>query len=164
MNPKIDSYLIDGCGRCSLYKTPDCKVISWQSELKQLRKIVLSSGLREELKWSQPCYTLNGKNVLLVAAFKGYAFISFFKGALLKDKSKILDSPGKSSQAFRQIRFTSVQQIDKMKSLIDTYIFEAIEIEEKGMKVQLQKNMEPAPDELHEQFIADPDFEKPLKL
>ncbi|NNF34389.1 MAG: hypothetical protein HKN68_09795 [Saprospiraceae bacterium] len=78
MNPKVDTYLIDGCGRCKLYKTPQCKVHNWTEELKLLRSIVIESGLNETYKWSQPCYTYNNNNVLIVTAFKDYACISFF--------------------------------------------------------------------------------------
>ena len=163
MNPKVDTYLADGCGRFPLYKTADCKVITWQAELIRIRSIVLDCGIQEEIKWSQPCYTHNSKNILIVAAFKAYAFISFFKGSLLKDESKILDIPGKSSQAVRQIRFTSTEQIDDMEPIIRAYIHEAIEIEDKGLKVQFQKNMEPEPDELIAIFLQDSEFEKAFR-
>ena len=77
MNPKVDAFLVDGCGRCALYKTPDCKVISWQLVIEALRAVALQTELVEDFKWSQPCYTLNNKNGLLISAFKEYAFISF---------------------------------------------------------------------------------------
>jgi uncharacterized protein YdeI (YjbR/CyaY-like superfamily) len=64
-NPEVDLYLAEGCGRCSLHRTPLCKVHTWPRELKELRKIVLECGLREDFKWSQPCYTYNNRNILL---------------------------------------------------------------------------------------------------
>jgi uncharacterized protein YdeI (YjbR/CyaY-like superfamily) len=94
MNPEVDHYLAEGCGRCSLYGTPRCKVHNWPRELKELRRIVLECGLQEEFKWSQPCYTYNNRNILLVTALKEYAVIAFFKGSLLKDPHKILDGKG----------------------------------------------------------------------
>ncbi len=160
MNPKVDTYLIDGCGRCPLYQTPQCKVHTWQAELKGLRKLVLECGLHEEYKWSQPCYTYQRSNVLLVSAFKEYAFISFFKGSLLKDPYEILVKPGKSSQASRLIRITSALQIDEMESIIKAYIHKAIELEKKGLKVQFEKNLEPIPEELQKKLDEDPDFRK----
>ena len=66
----IDQYLTEGCGRCKLFQTPNCKVHRWSEELLLLRSIILQTGLTEELKWSMPCYTLNGKNILMLAAFK----------------------------------------------------------------------------------------------
>ena len=84
MNPLIDSYLTDGCGRCPLGGTPDCKVHNWREHLETLRTLVLSTELTEELKWGVPCYTFQKSNVLLLGAFKDNCAVSFFKGALLK--------------------------------------------------------------------------------
>src|SRR5690606_35751833 len=101
MNPDVDVYLADGCGRCSLYNTPDCKVHTWHKELVELRSILLECGLTEELKWSQPCYTFQKKNILILGAFKNYSVLSFFKGSLLKDELNLLSKPGANSQAGR---------------------------------------------------------------
>lgn len=95
MNPQIDAYIADGCGRCKFFATPECKVRSWQSELEALRKIVLQCGLKEELKWGVPCYTYENKNIVIVSAFKEFCALNFFKGALLKDSEELLESPGK---------------------------------------------------------------------
>ena len=81
----IDQYLTEGCGRCKLFQTSQCKVHCWNEELLLLREIIIKAGLKEELKWSMPCYTMNEKNILMLAAFKDYCTIGFFKGALLKD-------------------------------------------------------------------------------
>jgi uncharacterized protein YdeI (YjbR/CyaY-like superfamily) len=148
INPKVDVFMEEGCGRCPLVGTPECKVITWRKELEQLRTIVLDSELVEEYKWSQPCYTYNGSNVLIVSAFKEYAMISFFKGSLLKDPEGILVKPGESSQAARQIRVTSVEEIIEIEPIIRSYILEAIAIEKAGLKVNFKKNPEPMPEEL----------------
>lgn len=158
-NPKVDNYLIEGCGRCPLVATPDCKVNDWRKELVELRRIILESGLTEELKWSQPCYTWEGSNVLIMAAFKDFASVSFFKGALLKDPDGVLISPGPSSQAVRQFKFTSVEQIEEMEAVIKAYLQEAIEVEKAGLKVEFKQNPEPVPDELQQIFDEDPAFE-----
>jgi uncharacterized protein YdeI (YjbR/CyaY-like superfamily) len=155
MNPQVDQYLIDGCGRCEHYKTSNCKVLHWTNELKLLREIVLQSELTEEYKWSQPCYTLKGKNVLIVTAFKDYACISFFKGALLNDKHSMLISPGKSSQAAKQLQFTDVQTIIDQNDQIQAYIEQAIQTEKSGKKVEFKKGVEPFPEELIEAFAED---------
>ena len=148
MNPKVDLYLVEGCGRCSLFKKPECKVHTWAELLRPLRSIVLDCGLAEAYKWSQPCYTYQNKNVLMVTAFKAYATLAFFKGALLKDPHHILVSPGEHSQASRQIRFTAVKDIMAMESILKEYIYEAIEIEKAGLKVHFKKEPEPMPAEL----------------
>lgn len=158
MNPKVDTYLEDGCGRCSLYKTPQCKVNSWPEELKLLRRIVLDCGLTEEFKWKQPCYTWNGNNVLLVTAFKEYVAVAFFKGSLLKDTNNLLAKPGENSQAARQFRFTNVADIRKLEAEIKAYIYEAIEVEKAGLKVSFKKEAEPLPEELLIKFSEMPEL------
>lgn len=139
MNTNVDTYFTDGCGRCKFGGTPECKVHNWPDELKQLRRIILDCGLNEESKWGVPCYTYKNSNVLMLAAFKEYASLSFFKGTLLSDTGKILDKPGESSQAVRMFKFTDVQDILKIESTIKAYIFEAIEVEKAGLKVKLKK-------------------------
>ena len=120
--------------------TPDCKVHRWPEELEKLRKIVLDCGLTEELKWGIPCYTYNKSNVATVSAFNEYCSISFFKGALLKNADRILEKPGKNTQAARLIRFTNVQEIVKLQADLKDHIFEAIEVEKAGLKVGSKKN------------------------
>jgi|GEM_PF-6676445 len=46
MNTTPDGYLTDGCGRCPLHATPQCKVYKWPQELAHFRRIVLDCGLR----------------------------------------------------------------------------------------------------------------------
>ena len=111
MNPKIDNYLAEGCGRCPLVGTPDCKVHQWPEELMKLRNILLDCGLTEELKWGVPCYTYQSKNIVLVSALRNYCAFSFLKGVLLEDPHNILEKPGPNSQSDRVIKFTSVEQI-----------------------------------------------------
>jgi uncharacterized protein YdeI (YjbR/CyaY-like superfamily) len=160
MNPQVDLYLEDGCGRCKFYKTPQCKVHNWQNELKVLRKIVLDCGLTEELKWSVPVYTYNQKNIAIVSAFKEYCSLSFFKGSLLQDSEGILYKQGESSQSARIIKFTSVKEILSREALLKAYIFEALEIENAGLKVEFKKNLEPVPIELEHKFETDIEFKK----
>jgi uncharacterized protein YdeI (YjbR/CyaY-like superfamily) len=158
MNPKIDKYLSEGCGRCPLGGTSDCKVHNWTDELKKLRKLVLDCGLTEELKWGVPCYTYRNNNVLIVSAFKDFCAVSFFKGSLLKDPYGILAKPGKNSQATRYARFTNIQEIIEAEPVLKAYIFEAIEAEKAGWKVEFKKNPEPIPEELQQKLDEDQFF------
>ena len=148
----IDQYLTEGCGRCKLFQTPFCKVHKWTEELVLLRSIILQTGLTEELKWSMPCYTLNGKNILMLAAFKDYCSLSFFKGSLLKDELSLLISPGENSNAVRQFRFTDAKQIIKIKKTILQFINEAIAIEESGAKIIPAKSKKEIIPELQDAF------------
>lgn len=155
----IDQYLTEGCGRCKLYQTPLCKVHKWTEELVLLRSIILQAGLIEELKWSMPCYTLNGKNILMLAAFKDYCSLSFFKGSLLKDELSLLISPGENSNAVRQFRFTDAKQIIKIKKTILQFINEAIAIEESGAKIIPAKSKKEIIPELQDAFSHNPKLE-----
>ncbi|MFN0201337.1 MAG: YdeI/OmpD-associated family protein [Bacteroidia bacterium] len=160
MNPEIDLYLAEGCGRCPLGGTPDCKVHNWQEELIQLRRIILECGLVEELKWKHPCYTYQNNNVLLLGAFKDYCMLSFLKGALLQDVNGLLVKPGENTQVGRVIRFTSVEQILEIENTLKTYIYEAVEVEKAGLKGAYKSISEYAiPEELQQKFIEDPDFQ-----
>ncbi|MEO1257623.1 MAG: DUF1801 domain-containing protein [Bacteroidota bacterium] len=156
MNKTVDNYFLDGCGRCPLGGTPDCKALKWIPQLELLRNIVLSCGLKEECKWGVPCYTFRNKNVLLVSAFKKYCAISFFKGSLIKNNTELLEKPGKNSQAARLIKFTNTEKIRKMEAEIKACIFEAIEIEKAGLNIKFKKHPEPIPLELEEKFNQDP--------
>lgn len=158
MNHNVDLYLEEGCGRCSLYRTPHCKVHNWSEELKQLRRIVLECGLDEAFKWSQPCYLFQKKNILLVTAFKEYAALAFFKGALLSDPGGILVAPGTNSQSVRQIRFTGISDVIEMESTLKAYIYEAVEVEKLGLKVNFKKGPDPIPEELLNKFNELPEL------
>ena len=155
-NPNIDIYLAEGCGRCPLGASPECKVHDWQDELKYLRPILIESGLFEEHKWGVPCYTLKGKNVIILSAFKEYCGLSFFKGALLDHSSGLLEKPGPNSQSSRVIKFRSVNEIVENEPIIKALIFEAIEVENAGLSVELKKDPEPIPQELQQKLDSDP--------
>jgi len=159
MNPKVDGYLIDGCGRCPLGGTPDCKVLPWQETLDALRAVLLETDLTEDHKWSQPCYTYDGGNIGIMSALKDAVVFGFFKGVLLKDTEGVLVKPGPNSQAARQFKFTSVEQVQEMEETIKAYVAEAIEIEKAGLKVEFKERPEPIPEELQAKFDEDPAFE-----
>ena len=139
MNPKVDKYL--------------SKVKKWQKEFKKLRMIILDCQLTEELKWGCPCYTFQKANIVLIHGFKEYCALLFFKGALLNDANGILIQQTENVQAARQIRFTNVREIVEMETILKPYIYEAIEVERAGLKVNFKKTIE---------FIIPEEFQKKL--
>lgn len=155
----VDKYLVDGCMRCKYGGTPKCKVLKWIEELEMLRQIVLESGLKEEIKWGVPVYTYEGKNVVTVNALKESANIGFFKGVLLSDKHGILQQQG-NIQSDRIIRFTNLSDIVSLRSILSSYILEAVLLEKEGTKVANKKNYEPIPKELQDAFEEDPLFKR----
>jgi uncharacterized protein YdeI (YjbR/CyaY-like superfamily) len=128
MNPKVDEYL--------------SKVQKWQEEFEKLRMIILDCQLTEELKWGVPCYTFQKRNIVLIHGFKEYCALLFFKGALLNDANGILIKQTENVQAGRQIRFTNVREIVEMETILKAYIYEAIEVEKVGLKVNFRKTTE----------------------
>lgn len=118
------------------------KESAWKESYAQLRGIVLACGLTEELKWGCPCYTVDGKNVVLIHGFKHYCALLFHKGALLKDADGILIQQTKNVQSGRQIRFTGVHEIAGRERLLKSYIREAVEVERSGAEVALKKTPE----------------------
>ena len=146
MNPKVDFYF----NKANL---PGGKAVKWQKELEKLRSIILDCGLTEELKWGVPCYAFQKSNIVLIHSFKEYCAVLFFKGALLKDANGILVQQTENVQAARQIRFTNVQEIVKMKPTLKAYLHEAIKVEEAGLKVDFKKTTE---------FIIPKEFQKKL--
>ncbi len=150
MNPKVDFYF--------------SKAKKWKEELEKLRMIVLDCGLTEELKWGVPCYTVQKSNIVLIHVFKKYCAILFFKGALLKDPKSILIQQTENVQAGRQIRFTNVREIVKMKTILKAYIHEAIEVEKAGLKVNFKKNTELIfPEEFHDKLDKSPALKTAFK-
>ncbi len=128
MNPKVDAYLR--------------KAKKWQKEFEKLRMIILNCQLTEELKWGVPCYTFEKRNIVLIHGFKEYCALLFVKGALLHDAKGILITQTENTQAARQIRFTTVREIVKLKPILKAYIDEAIEVEKAGLKVNFKKTAE----------------------
>ena len=118
------------------------KAKQWQEEYTKLRMVCLDCGLNEEYKWMHPCYTYNNSNVVLIHGFKEYCALLFHKGALLKDTHDILIQQTENVQAARQIRFTNVKQIIELEPAIKSFIYQAIEVEKAGIKVEFKKTRE----------------------
>jgi uncharacterized protein YdeI (YjbR/CyaY-like superfamily) len=128
----------------------------WQKETDKLRKIALDCYLTEELKWSKPCFTFQNKNVVIIIPLRDSCALSFFKGALLRDPKGILERVGEHTQAGRWIKFASVKAITALQTTLSDYLYEAIELEESGRKVELKKPTEyPVPEELQNLLDAD---------
>jgi uncharacterized protein YdeI (YjbR/CyaY-like superfamily) len=128
LNPKVDAYVE--------------RLKNWVDEVRELRAVCLDGGLGEDLKWGVPCYTLEGRNVVLIHSFKEYCALLFFKGALLKDAKGILIRQTDNVQAARQVRFKNVEEIRKLKTVLKAYVADAVKVEKSGLKVELKKTEE----------------------
>jgi uncharacterized protein YdeI (YjbR/CyaY-like superfamily) len=149
-NPKVDAFLH--------------RAKQWREEFEKLRMIVLECGLTEEMKWGHPCYTFEKSNVVLIHGFKEYCALLFFKGALLKDAKGILVQQTENVQAARQIRFSNVREIVKMKPILKAYIREATKVEKAGLEVSYKKTSEfKMPEEFQNRLNEMPALETAFK-
>ena len=146
MHPEVDAYI----GRAK----------QWQAEIQLLRTILLGCKLEETIKWGQPCYTMNDKNIVIIAPFKAHCDLGFLNGAVLKDEKQLLVAAGKHTQGSRQMRFTNLKEIETSKSIIRKYVKEAIDNEKNGVKLIQTKKNEIEVEELEVIFKKDAPFKK----
>jgi uncharacterized protein YdeI (YjbR/CyaY-like superfamily) len=133
----------------------------WSAEFAALRQLCLASGLNEELKWGQACYDHDGRKVVLIHGFKNYCALLFMKGVLMKDPKGMLIQQTNNVQAARQIRFTSLEDINKQKTAVKAYIKEAIAVEKSGVKVQMKSVAQfDVPEEFKRRLDDDPKLAK----
>ena len=160
MNTDVNTYFTKGCGRCSLYATPKCKVLTWKNELSILRKLLMESPLKEESKRGSPCYTYNGTNVVMVQSFKAYCALMFFKGVLIKNDKGLLVKAGENSSSAMQVRFTHVDHVKKALPALKLLIKEAIQIENDGLKLEKTASTIEIIPELKDIFKKNPALKK----
>jgi uncharacterized protein YdeI (YjbR/CyaY-like superfamily) len=143
MNPKVDAYIR--------------RSEKWPEEMTDLRPILLSCGLTEEIKWGKPCYSHEGTNIVILQEMNEFLALMFFKGALLDDPDGVLEDQGPNSRSARRLRFTSVEDVARLADTVTAYVEEAIDVEQAGLKVG------PAPElvfveELQNRLDQDPAF------
>lgn len=133
----------------------------WNEEFNLLREIVLENqSLVEDYKWMHPCYTFEGKNVVLIHGFKDYCALLFHKGVLLKDTAQLLIQQTENVQSGRQLRFTHIGQIANLRETIANYIQEAVAIEKSGAKVNMRKTEDyPVPEEFTKALNEDKELQ-----
>ncbi|MEO1257364.1 MAG: DUF1801 domain-containing protein [Bacteroidota bacterium] len=123
----------------------------WENELEKLRSILLTTELKEEMKWGMPAYTINQKNIVGLGAFKSYVGIWFHQGVFLKDqKKKLINAQEGKTKALRQWRFESEKDIDE--KLILEYVEEAIQNQKDGKEMKPEKKALALPKELIDYF------------
>lgn len=160
MITRADTFFVDGCGRCDLFATDACKARKWKEQLVALRTIAQQSGLKEEVKWGQPTYTLGGKNVAMIVAFKDYCGMSFFKGLLLDDADRILQKAGPNIHAERVVKCTSLQEVLDMEAQLTALLKQAVAVEKSGKVVPKAQRKDDVPEVVAEKIELDPEFKK----
>jgi uncharacterized protein YdeI (YjbR/CyaY-like superfamily) len=154
----IEDYFAKGCGRCERFATPECSTKQWAKGLNDLRRLCLSSGLVETVKWGHPCYTHAGRNIVIIGALRGDFRLSFFNAALIKDLNGVLEKQGPNTRHADMIRFTDNSKVAEMKPVILSYLKEAIGYADAGVKPPKEKSEIELPDELVEALDCDPEL------
>jgi uncharacterized protein YdeI (YjbR/CyaY-like superfamily) len=160
MTRDVETYFLEGCGRCPLGGTPACKVHKWATGLNLLRSIILKTELQEESKWGVPCYTYNGMNVMTLSALKDHCVLGCFKGSLIDNSKGLLEKAGANSHIGRNIKFKNIDEIVANHKAIIEIINMAIEIERKGLKVEKRELIMDIPKELKEIFSTNEALKK----
>ena len=143
MNPEVDAYIE--------------RSEKWPGEMTDLRQILLSGGLTEAIKWGKPCYSHEGKNIVILQEMNEFLALMFFKGTVLNDPEHILEEQGPNSRSARRIRFTSTEDVARLADTVRAYIVDAIDVEEAGLDVGPPPELVPV-DELQDRFDEDPAF------
>jgi len=132
----------------------------WSEILLELRKLLNSTVLKETIKWGRPVYTLDGKNLVGIGAFKNHSALWFFQGALLQDNTNLLiNAQEGKTKALRQIRFEAGSKLDKQELL--KYIDETISLHKLGKRIKpdLKKEIF-IPSELSDFFESNSELKK----
>lgn len=158
MITNIEDFFTKGCGRCDRFDTPDCSTKKWSTGLAELRRICLNHGLVETVKWGHPCYMHANRNLVLIGSIRGNFRLIFFNAALMKDPKHVMEKQGESTRHPDMIRFSDNDQVLKLKSVIDSYLEEAMGYAEAGIKPPKDKSEIVLPDELEEALDSDPEL------
>lgn len=145
MDPRVDAYV--------------AKASRWQQEIQFLRSLALACKLTEDVKWGKPCYTYEGRNVVLIQTFKAYCALLFFKGSLIDDPHDLLVPVGPNTKWARQIRIADEAASRTLRAAIRSTIQRAIEVEKSGLKPHIEPTeASPLVPELQRKLESDRDF------
>lgn len=99
----------------------------WQAELRELCATVRASGFEEAIRWNNPCFQHQGRNVAGLVGFKAYFGLWLYDGSELSDPDGVLINaqPGKT-QVMRQWRMTSADDIKP--DVLASYLEEAKQV------------------------------------
>ena len=133
---------------------------NWESEIRELREMILSTGLEETIKWGSPVYMLGGKNVVSIGAFKNHCALWFFQGALLKQHTALLENTQEEkTKAMRQIRFEKGDELPI--ETLRKYVEEAKQNQQEGKEIKPEKKKEVVlPELLKTAFDEDSELKK----
>lgn len=159
MVKSVEEFLDKGCGRCQKFDSPECKAVLWKKDIALLRALLLEFPLVEESKWGMPCYSYDGKNIIMIVPAVDSIRLSFLQGVVMNDPENRLVAPGENSQFARYLTFENHNAVEGSITLIKTYIAEAIRVKEQNIPLPKTENSEPVPEELLVEFEENPELE-----
>ena len=135
-DPRVDSYI----ARAQPFARPI---------LEHVRKRVhaVLPQVEETLKWSMPAYTLEGKIVLITAAFKAHMALNFWRGQELRGSTAGADAMSQ----FGKIAALADLPSDKE---LDALVRKAAELAASASAPRKAKHAPKSPPELHPEFAA----------
>ena len=104
-------------------------------------------GVEEAIKWSAPGFTLDGKILLMMAAFKAHAALNFWRGQEIGDGSPKAGAMGQFG------KLTSMDDLPP-DDVLDSLIRDAAELSKKAPAPRKTKHEPKPPAELHPDFAA----------
>lgn len=158
MITEIETFFVDGCGRCARFATPECSARLWADGIAQLRRICRAAGLVETVKWGHPCYMHADRNIALIGALRGDFRLNFFNAALMTDPAGRLEKQGPNTRHPDMLRFTDAASVAALEPVIAAYLREAMGYAEAGVKPPREPDAVDLPDELVDALDADPDL------
>lgn len=107
-NPLVDQYLQD-------------KDHPLDTEIKAVRDIILSihPEITEAIKWSSPTFIYKGNMASYFMNAKKHVSLMFHKGALIDDKTGLLEGDGKEA---RTAKFHGLDDIEKRKADLESVV------------------------------------------
>jgi len=121
VNAKVDAYI--------------ARSQKWPEEIGRLRPVLLACGLDEAIKWGKPCYSSDGRNIVIVQEMNDFLSLMFFNGALLRDPEGVLREQGPNSRSAKRIEFTSIHDVEQLAPTVQAYVAEAVAAAEAGLEV-----------------------------
>ncbi len=134
----------------------------WSEEIKLLHKIIAATGLTAAIKWGVPVYSVDGKNVVGIAAFKNHMALWFYNGVFLKDKAGVLINAQKDkTKGLRQWRFDETTEIDEKR--VREYVKEARQNQLDGKEIESKKKKVEIPEILSKALDGDAELREAFK-
>ncbi len=104
-------------------------------------------AVEEEMKWSMPAYLLDGKIMLITAAFKAHAALNFWRGQEIGDGAPKAGAMGQ----FGKLKSTADLPPD---GELDSLIREAAELAKRSPPPRKAKHAPKPPPQMHPDFAA----------